>query len=245
MPQIVGSTGEPLKINKIGSLNSQNALKNSLQFYFSTWLDATTIGVLNGPSFPFIVFDFDNIQFLFESSAPSKFTNFLNLLMKWKDQGCVVFSSPTTQGILKFKILLRVENMGNYELFQETVKKLQDFGIPVGNEDKGSDFGSHFRTFNLKNPKGFLNAGSLDLSKDPNYIRSSETGDVIYKDLLKDFVEMLTPKESKNLEKVFDSSRKDFKPLSEISNEIEIPLEEIKSKYLVFIQNQKFLLNEY
>lgn len=245
LPQIVGSKGESVKINKINSLDSQNNFQNSLNVYFTTWLEATTICVLNFPSYPFIVLDFDNVQFLFESGAPSKLVNFLNLLLKWKDDGCVVYSSPTTQGILKFKILLKVENAENHGQFLKSLKTLQDFGIPVGYELLGSVFGSHFKTFNLKNPKGFLAVGNLNLSEDISYITTQSTEDFIYQELLLKFLEILTDKESKNLEKVFDSTRKDFKPLSEISNELGISLEILKGLQQESLVRKKFLLNEF
>lgn len=129
--------------------------------------------------------------------------------------------------------------------FSEALKELQNFGIPVGYEPLGSIFGSHFKAFNLKTIGTFPQISQFNIKKDVEYITSPVVEEGNYIKLLEIFLEILTPKEIKNLEKVFDVSRKEFKPLGEISNEISISFEKIQAIKLESILNNKLKINSY
>jgi len=148
---------------------------------------------------------------------------------------------------LKFKVVVKIEDLQDVNELKGNLSILNDYGIPVGYETLGSVFGSHYRnrTQNLKHTHSKLTIGSVNFKQTIKLIKAPTIYKEDYKNLIYKFVETLTEKESIHLQRVFDPSRKDFKPLSEISNEIDVSFEFIENLNLKAIKDKKNFFNSY
>lgn len=121
-------------------------LQQSFQKNFQYWLNAKALCTLNQFSFPYIVFDFDDVSFLYKKESFS-FLYFLSKINKKKQ--CVLLSSPVLNGTYTFKIVAKIQNIKTYFEFQEYMEQLNKI-IPVSIEKQATILGAHVITTWLK-----------------------------------------------------------------------------------------------
>lgn len=250
MPQIVNFEGNNAQSKtKSIQVSANDSFFNSLKFFPQNWLNATTLCINIKPSFPFVVLDFDSIDFMFSKNSRFQNSNLMDILNSWKERSGVIFSSPTKERILKFKILLKAEHFSNPEEFSTAIKSLQTSNIPISYEDLASIYGTNLRGQSLISNLNFntlptIRPEDIELLKSPK-----EISEEAYFKLLLNFVEILHPKLYNHLVKYFDPETKN------LSNSVKVldsclpqnqeafdfsKILEFKEKFFI---NEKFALN--